>query len=184
MDRFFDVAPTSARSILISQIAQIWEKRGSGQEDEKTIQKVLRIWERRYAEIDKQLSVKNTPADLYDGELTESLDFLNCECFPFEWRFKYSKFALYRVKRVRQAYRLLDTIVQFGSQRDRLEPVLELLKAALSKPSDELRWSIQPKKLETVISLGFASDKPTTSKLAADCKDLLLRMGFSDLLNL
>ncbi len=67
---------------------------------------------------------------------------------------------------------------------DRLESMLELFKALLKKPSDELRWSIQFKDVAPIISLGLASDKASIKKLAEECKDLLLKMGFSEFLNL
>ena len=67
---------------------------------------------------------------------------------------------------------------------ERLESMLDLFKTLLKKPSDELRWSIQFKDVAPVISLGLANDKPSTKKLAEECKDLLLKMGFSDFLNL
>ena len=67
---------------------------------------------------------------------------------------------------------------------NRLEYMLDLFKALLKKPSDELRWSIQFKDVAPTISLGLASDKPKIKKLAEECKNLLLLMGFSDFLNL
>jgi hypothetical protein len=88
------------------------------------------------------------------------------------------------LRRGRRSYRLLKAIAEYSVVPDRLEPMLDLFKALLKKPSDELRWSIQSKDLAPVISLGLASDKPSTKKLAGECKDLLLKMGFFDFLNL
>jgi hypothetical protein len=85
---------------------------------------------------------------------------------------------------VPQAYHLLKAITEYGIVPDRLEPMLDLFKTVLKKPSDELRWSIQFKDLAPVISLGLASDKPSTKKFAEECKNGLLNMGFSDFLNL
>lgn len=184
LDRFFDVASKSARAMLINQIAWIWEKRGDEPQDEKVIRKVLSIWERRWAQIEEKLKGNDGASSEYDSELAESIDWLNCECFPFEWRFAHAKLALQRLKKAPRSYRLLEAIVEFGKQHDRLEAMLEIFKTLLSRPSDELRWSIQPKKLEAIISSGLVSDKPTTKKLAEECKDLLLKMGFSDFLNL
>ena len=182
LDRFFNVASKNARSLVISQIAQIWHKPSNPQENRSNIPKVLRVWERRFAQIEHDPG--NGPADQYQGELAASLDWLNCECFPFEWRANYSKLALQRLKKVPSGYRLFEAIVEFSTRQERLEPMLELLKAALSKPSEELRWSIQPKKLESVISCGLLSNDLTKQKLAEECKDLLLRMGFSEFLNI
>jgi hypothetical protein len=184
LDRFFDVASKSARAMLINQIARIWEKHGDEPQDEKTMRRVLRIWERRYAHIEKKLKGNKVTSSEYDGELAESIDWLNCECFPFEWRFSHAKLVLQQLRKAPRAYRLLEAIGEFSTRPNRLESMLELLKALLQRQSDELRWSIQPKELMPVISLGLASDKPTTKKLAEESKDLLLKMGFSDFLNL
>jgi hypothetical protein len=183
LDRFFDVASRSTRATLISQIAWIWEKHNGEPSDEKVIGKVLRIWERRYAQIEKKLKLDDVSSE-YDGELAESIDWLSCECFPFEWRFNHAKLALKRLKKAPQAYRLMKAITEYSVVPERLESMLDLFKALLKKQSGELRWSIQFKELAPVISLGLASDKSSTKKLAGECKDLLLRMGFSDFLNL
>jgi len=179
LDRFFDVASRSTRAALINQIAWIWEKHTGEPSDEKVIGRVLRIWERRYAQIEKMLKTGNAPSE-YDGELAESIDWLSCECFPFEWRFSYAKLALERLKKAPQSYRLLKAVTEFSALPNRIESMLELFRALLKKPSDELRWSIQFKELAPVISLGLASDNSNTRQLAEECRDLLLKMGFSD----
>jgi hypothetical protein len=184
LDRFFAKASQSTRAMLISQIGSIWEKPSQEPPEEKNIARVMRIWERRYTQIEKKLKSGNVPSFEYDGELAESIDWLNCECFPFEWRFRHAKLALERLKKAPQAYRLLKAITEFSTMPNRLEPMLDLFRALLKRPSDELRWSIQFKDLAPVISLGLTSDKPNTIKLAKGCKDLLLKMGFSDFLNL
>jgi hypothetical protein len=144
---------------------------------------VLHIWERRFAQIERKLKVDAASSE-YDSELAESIDWLSCECFPFEWRLNHAMSALKRLKKSPQAYRLLKVISEYGIMPDRLESMLDLFKALLKKPSDELRWSIQFKDLAPIISLGLASDKSSTKKLANECKNLLLNMGFSDFLNL
>jgi hypothetical protein len=183
LDRFFDVASRSTRATLISQIAWIWERHTGEPPDAKVVGRVLRIWERRYAQIEKKLKIDDASSE-YDGELVDSIDWLSCECFPFEWRLNHAKSALKRLRKAPQAYQLLKAITEFSVLPDRLESMLELLKALLKRPSDELRWSIQYKDLAPVILLGLASGKPNTKKLAKECKDLLLKMGFSDFLNL
>ena len=144
---------------------------------------MLQIWERRFAQIEKKLKVDDVSSE-YDGELAESIDWLSCECFPFEWRFNHAMLALKRLKKSPRSYYLLKAIAEYGVLPDRLESMLDLFKALLRKPSDELRWSIQFKDVAPIISLGLASDKSRSKKLAEECKDLLLNLGFSDFLNL
>jgi hypothetical protein len=183
LGRFFDVASKSIRAALISEIGRIWESHTSETPDPIVVGRILHIWERRFAKIETKLKLDEASVE-YDGELAESIDWLNCECFPFEWRFNHAKSALNRLKKAPQAYRLLKAIVEYSVMPDRLESMLDLFNALLKKPSDELRWSIQFKDLAPVISLGLASDKQSTKKLAEECKDLLLKMGFFDFLNI
>jgi len=183
LDRFFDVASKSTRAALVSEIGRIWENHKGELPDPKIIRKVLLIWEWRFAQIEKKLKFDEASSE-FDGELAGSIDWLSCECFPFEWRFNHAKSALKRLKKLPQAYRLLKVISEYGVMRDRLESMLELFMALLKKPSDELRWSIQFKDLAPIISLGLVSDKPSIKKLAEECEDMLLKMGFSDFLNL
>ena len=183
LDRFFDVASKSTRAALVSEIARIWENHKGEPPDPKIIGKVLQAWERRFAQIEKKLKVDDASSE-YDGELAESLDWLSCECFPFEWRFNHAMSALRRLKKSPQAYHLLKAVSEFGIMPDRLESMLDLFKALLKKTSDELRWSIQFKDVAPIISLGLVSDKLGTKKLAKECKDLLLKMDFSEFLDL
>jgi hypothetical protein len=184
LDRFFAVAPKSTCATFISHIGAIWEKQIAEAHLEKALRRVMRIWERRFAQIERDLQRGSALSSEYDGELAESTDWLSCECLPFEWRFTHAKLAVERLKKAPPGYRLLKAISEFGALPERLGPMLELLLALLKKPTDELRWSIRFKELAPVISLGLASIKPTTRNLAAQCKDMLLRMGCSEFLDL
>jgi len=183
LDKFFNSAPPGTRAALVSQIASIWERHIGEPPEQKVVSRVLRIWERRTVQIEERLKFDDASSE-YDAELAESIDWLGCEYFPFEWRFMHAKSALKRIKKAPQAYHLLKAITEYSVLPERLESMLDLFRALLKKPSDDLQWSIQFKDLGPVISLGFASGKPNTKKLAEECKDLLLKMGFADFLNL
>jgi len=184
LDKFFSVASKVTRAMVINQIAHIWTKPLEGADNPQTIARVMRIWERRFAQIERRISKDDTSLSEYDSELAEATGLLHCECFSFEWRFSHTKSAIGFLKKAPRAHRLLNVIAEFGSTPDRLGPMLELLSALLRRPSDDLRWAIQYKDIEPVISSGLASDIPTIQKLAKECKDLLLKMGFSAFLNL
>jgi hypothetical protein len=183
LDKFFNLVSPSIRASLVGHIGSIWARHTGEVPDQKIIVRVLRIWERRSTQIEGRLKDHATPSE-YDAELAQSINWLSCECFPFGWRLNHVKSALSRLKKAPQAYHILKAITEYSVMAERLEPMLELLKALLKRPSDDLRWSIQFKDLGPVISLGFASDKPSTRKLAEECKDLLLKMGFAEFLNL
>jgi hypothetical protein len=62
--------------------------------------------------------------------------------------------------------------------------MLELFWALLKLPGDELHWSIQPKEVKPIILSGLASGQSNTVKLAEECRDSLLKLGFYDFLNM
>jgi hypothetical protein len=183
MDQFFAIAGNSTRAALISHIATIWEKHAA-EADDKTIVKVMRIWERRFAQITQKIKGGGESNTDFDGELAEFTDWLHCECFPFEWRSSLAKQAVGQLRKAPHSHRLLEAISKFGVMPDRLRAMLEIFRELLKRPSDELRWSIQFKDVSPVIALGLASDNPDTKKNADECRDSLLKMGFSDFLNL
>lgn len=182
--QFFKMAGKSTRAMLIGQIASIWENVAADTTDKKIIARAMQIWDQRNAQIIKQIQSQNAAISDYEGELAESIDWLNCECFPFEWRFAHAKHSLALLKIAPPVYRLLKAITDFGILADRLDPMLQLLGLLLKNPSDELRWSIQFKDLAPVIIPGLASENRATQQLAIECRDLLLKMGFSEFLNL
>ena len=184
LDRFFSIAAASIRATAIGQIAAIWENTSKEPTHKDTISRVMRIWERRYAQIAKQLESRTSPTANYDGELAQFTEWLSCECFPFEWRVANAKSALERLKTAPRAYHLLKVISEFGVQPSRLEASLQLLRMLLSKPGEEFRWSIQFKDLAPVLSLGLKSENADVARLAKKCQDMLLKRGFSDFLNL
>jgi hypothetical protein len=82
------------------------------------------------------------------------------------------------------SYYLLESITELGKQPERLGSALQILSALLAKPSDELRWSIQPQNLTPILSLGFASADADTQRRAEDARDKLLKLGFFELLEI
>lgn len=123
-------------------------------------------------------------SDGYEEELAEFTHWLDCECFPFEWRFTHAKHAIQHQKRTRHPYRLLKSIARLGVQPDRVDASLQLLGLILDRPSDELRWSIRFKELGPVISLGLSSANANVRSQADYCRDMLLKLGCFDFGNL
>jgi len=77
---------------------------------------------------------------------------------------------------------LLESITQMGQKPERLHSVLQILSALLARPSDELRWSIEPTKLVPILSLGLASEDANTRLQAEAARDGLLKLKFFEFL--
>jgi len=182
LDRFFAIAGKNSRASLIGQIASIWEKPPNQGQNPKMITCVMGILDRRLDQIQKGRKSNKWSASDFESELSKVFDWLECENFPFEWRFNHAMQAIGLLEKAPRSYDLLKAISRFGVMPERLEAMLQLLDALLKKKSDELRWWLHFKDLGPVISLGLASGSANTRSLAKACKDVLLKMGFSDFL--
>lgn len=183
LNRFFAIAGKNSRASLIGQIASIWEKPPHEGQSPKMATRAMGILDRRIVQILKSRKSDKWLASEFEGELSKVFDWLECENFPFEWRFNHAMQAIELLEKAPRPYDLLKAISRFGIVPERLEAMLQLLDALLKKTSDELRWWLNFKDLGPVISLGLASNNANTRRLAKACKDFLLKMGFSDFLD-
>ncbi len=142
----------------------------------------MRLWERRYEQISRYVDVQGKPIDDYEDELAEFTDWLKCESLPVDWRFTKAMEAIRRLPKAPRAFDLLAALLKLGSEPEYLESALRLLSALLAKSSNELRWSIRAKGLNSLLMQGFASRSPTVQRLAEECRDQLLREGFFEFL--
>jgi len=63
----------------------------------------------------------------------------------------------------------------------RLIASLEILAAILKRPDDQLRWSIQDRKLREILNRGLNNGDATIRAQAEVCRDLLLELQASSL---
>jgi len=94
LDMFFDNASPHTRAAVIRQIGSIFEKPTSPTIVNSLYQPAMRIWERRYEQVVLKSDCSAELVDDFDGELFGFISWLDCECFPFDWRFEYGKKAL------------------------------------------------------------------------------------------
>jgi hypothetical protein len=180
LDLYFTVAPKASRARLISTIGSIFQKQT--ELTPRLAPRVMRIWERRFAAISQALTSTGTTTEEYEEELVEFTDWLQCECFPISWRVEQTMKAIALLPQAPAAYTLLESITQLGQKPERLSSMLRILLALLEKPSEELRWSIEPTKLAPILTLGFASADSSTRLQAEGVRDRLLQLKFFDFL--
>ncbi|HTB83618.1 MAG TPA: hypothetical protein VK742_08190 [Candidatus Sulfotelmatobacter sp.] len=187
LDRFFAIARAETRASVIRQIAWIFERteRDQSTDESKSIyQRVICLWERRYGQIVEAIDIGKAPLEKYETELASFLNWIVCECFAFEWRFKYAMQAIGMLKKMPDVFHLLDKLQEWNeSAPERNKQSLQILVAILSRPNDQLRWQIQFKKLAPLLIRGMDGDSEA-QRYAKKCQDLLLKMGLFDFLDL
>ena len=99
--------------------------------------------ERRFLQIEEAINSLGEPIDAFRAELGEFFDWIECECFPFEWRSNYIIKAIDQLDKAPQSFTLLDALKEFSSMKARLDHVVEIFYKLVSKASEELRWSYQ-----------------------------------------
>lgn len=182
LDRFFEIANKTSRTAAIGQIGTIWRNAPKDPSNGALPARAMDIFQKRLSHIAGVLKSNPSLITDYETELTAYSKLLRCESFPLGWRVEAVKEALRLLAKVPRSYHLLRAITEFGILPERNEAMLSLLLILLQKPSDELRWSMQFKDLAPVIEKGLASDNPQVRRLAESCKDLLLRMGLNEFL--
>jgi hypothetical protein len=184
LDVFFANAAPKTRAAVITQIGSIFERSTNEKPSVELFQRAMRIWERRYEQIALNVDCSDDLVDEYDGELFGFTNWLDSECFSFDWRFEYGKNALNLLKRPPEWYSLLKTISKWAESAEHLKPALDLFHAILTKPSENLRWSVQVKEFGPIISKGLSSEDVDMREIAEQCRDELLRLGLFDFLDI
>jgi len=184
IDAFFANADPKTRADVIAQIGSIFNKSTSEKPSVEIFRRATRIWERRYEQIALSFDCSDGLVNEYDGELLGFTEWLDSECFSFDWRFEYGKKALSLIKKSREWYGLLKTILKWAENTDHLKSALDLFYLILTKPSDNLRWFIQVKEFGPVISKGLLSDDLDIRRIAEQCRDELLKLGLFDFLEI
>jgi hypothetical protein len=178
-DAFFASASKSARKGLIHHIGQAF-RNANDSLDKNILKRTMQIWERRVEKIKSALKSGHQPRDDFDGELSEFPDWLDCECFPLDWRLSKAEEAIRFVSKTPQPYELMRTIVRFGQSPELLGAGMKLFHAILAKPGDELRWSVNYNELGPVLSVGLKSPDDEVRRCSKVCLDRVLLLGCSD----
>jgi hypothetical protein len=184
LDAFFAKAAPKTRAAVITQIGSIFEKPTNEKPSVELFQRAMWIWERRYEQIALNVECSDGLVDEYDGELFAFTNWLDSECFSFDWRFEYGKKALKLLRHSREWYGLLKTISKWADSADHLKPTLDLFYVILTKPNENLRWSIQVKEFGPIVSKGLSSEDAGVREVAEQCREELLKLGLFDFLEI
>lgn len=188
VSRFLTIACPTARAETIGYIGSVFEKAESNVEIESLIIRAQTILDQWLQWI--QDSVKADPGRLegHESELGRIADLVTAECFPFKWRIEVATTALGMLSHPRWSFQLLDTLEQWSEQEEtapeRVVAGISLLAALTGKMSDDLRWSIQTRRLVPILMKGLRHNDPKVREQTNQITENLLRHGFFELLDL
>ena len=82
----------------------------------------MKLWDRRFAQIESALFSDPAITDNFRRELEEFADWIECECFPFEWRTDDRVIkAVSRLTKAPRAYSILEALETYSALDERLE---------------------------------------------------------------
>lgn len=184
LDRYFATAKPSQRGSFIRQIARIFSE-SPDKENLHPLHEMLRkLWDRRFAKIEKELPAKSIDPQDVHSELSAFIDWLAIEGLPFDWRHDQILRAIKFLQKAPVAGFTIKTLEKISSQPERLHASLEILKALMSKDSQELRWNYQAEYLKPILLRGIKSENAATKKLGEESREILLRQGQFEYLDL
>lgn len=184
MDRYFITARPSQRAKVIREIVNIFEKKSDDPKMGELYDLVRRLWERRFAQIVSQIDSHKIERSEVETELSAFINWLDCECFPIEWRSLYVLKAIKLLSKSPHLGNTIKTLERFSSDPTRLHLAMEILDALLSKEFKEAIWSIREDRIRKILQEAFSSDSPSTVKLAEGVQEILLRSGLFEYLDL
>jgi hypothetical protein len=184
LDRYFATAKPSQRGNFIRQIARIFSESPDKENLLPLHEMLCKLWDRRFGKIEQELAAKSiTPQDVH-SELSAFMDWLGIEGLPFDWRHDQILRAIKLLQKAPVAGFTIKTLEKISSQPERLHASLEILNALMSKDSQELRWKYQAEYLKPILLRGINSENAATKKLAEESREILLRQGQSEYLDL
>ena len=186
--RFFTIASPSSRAETIGYIGSVFEKSETNAEIQSLISRTQYILDQWMLWIQKSVNFDLGSVQSHEAELGRMADLVAAECFPFKWRVKLASTALALLSHPRWSFQLLETLEQWSEQDDvdpeRIVAGISLLTTVTGKMSDELRWSIQTRRLKPILSKGLQHNEASVVEQTHQVIENLLRQGFFELLDL
>jgi hypothetical protein len=177
LNRWFATATPDHRGRLIRSIGSIFEKTTVTEENAELLSRVMRLAGSRLRFLQRESTTETAASKEDQAELAALVSWLDCECFPFPWRFDLAKSAIDRLEAASLSFFVVEALVACAKVPDRLGQVLELLCAVLAKAGVESEVSIGGDELKPLVLRGLASPDQTISACAEQCRESLLRLG-------
>jgi hypothetical protein len=184
LDRYFQIAKPSQRSRAIRDIGRIFSKAKPAEDHESLFKLVRDLWDRRFSMIEQLRSKGTYKADDVHEELSAFIDWLGCECHPFEWRHDRVISALQILDRAPQAAFTIRTLNSLSQDPRTLGPSIEILETLIAKESGIVSWTYRDDEMKPILARGLASPDQGIQDSARRVQEILLRHGLFEYLEL
>ncbi len=184
VNRYFDLAKPSQRGHAIRDVARIFSQTAVIQENEPLFERVRMIWDRRFTEIQKRRENGTYRSEDVHEELSAFLQWIECECHPFEWRAGRVLQAIKLLEKPAQAASIIRTLETLSNAPEKLGACTEILEALISKESEIVSWTYREQHLKPILNRGLQSGDQVIEERVRRIQEILLRQGLFDYLEL
>ena len=143
----------------------------------------MQLWDHWFRRIRDLVDSKSQPRANFTAELGEFIQWLDCNCFAFAWRFKRATEAIAYMETPPRAYGLMETLSEFAAH-DKLDEAVMILHAIAAKSSYQMQWAYREERLKPLLKHAFASRNRVTVLLAESIQERLLSAGLFEYLDL
>jgi hypothetical protein len=182
IDQFLEEAAPESRAETVAQIARIFAD-AEPPENQSLYERVMQLWDHWFRRIRELVESKSQPRTNFTNELGAFIQWLDCNCFAFEWRFKRATEAIAYMETPLRAYGLIETLSDFAAH-EKLDEAIVILHAIAAKSSDEMQWAYGEDRLKPLLIHAFASHNRVTVLLAESIQERLLSAGLFEYLDL
>ena len=131
IDRFLKKAAPESRAETVRQITRIFGD-AEPRENNSLYNRVMQLWDHWFQRIQESIQSKSGLARAFTAELGEFVEWLECDCFTFEWRFKPALEAIAYMQKPPRSYRLIRTLSELAAH-EKLDEAIVILHAIVAK---------------------------------------------------
>jgi hypothetical protein len=177
LDRFFEIANPRVRATTIREIGRVFEATVPEGDDNGLFERVMKLWDRRFANVEEKLDSPGQPRGEFEDELGQFLGWLKCDCFPFPWRYDRVTKVIRRLEATPGSYFVVETLEHLTQSGQHVDEAVKILHALIGKASQEFRWAYREEYLKLLLQRGFRSTNQETRNLSEAIQEVLLRDG-------
>lgn len=184
LDRFFSAASPAARESVVQEIGEIFTGATLSSGDAGIFERAMHIWNRRFDQVKVLIALKPSEGFHYHEELVAFFGWLQCECFPFRWRYDCLMEVLLLVDKPIYIFTLFQALEEWVESNQRLIESLNVLEIITSGRSKDSRGLFREEFVKVLLSRGLQASDELTRSRATKIQESLLREGYLEYLDL
>jgi hypothetical protein len=182
LEQYFESARPESRAIMVSDIARVFRK--SSSQPINLSDRVMRLLENRLEQIDQLRTRAIEPHQAFQKELESFLEFMGCDCFPFDWRCTIVLRAVGYMTEGPPLFLIGDQLHRLSGKEENLKQILDILRALIIHERQHSGWYFSEEKILPILKKVISSESEDLRRNALEIQEALLKRGAFEYLDL